>query len=195
MLFVFYKLYPPAVAFTKTDLVFPTFIVTRMPNVIRGLLVAAILAAAMSNLSAALNSLASTSVMDLYARLRPQSTDETRFRLARLSTMVWALILFVLAVLARNGGKVVEVGLSIASVAYGALLGVFLLGVLTKRANQAGSMVGMLCGFMFNLYLWQFTKISFTWYVAFGSALTFTVGYIASMMIGSQTKERAPEHP
>jgi solute:Na+ symporter, SSS family len=195
MLFVFYKLYPPAVAFTKTDLVFPTFIVTRMPNVIRGLLVAAILAAAMSNLSAALNSLASTSVMDLYARLRPQSTDETRFRLARLSTMVWALILFVLAVLARNGGKVVEVGLSIASVAYGALLGVFLLGVLTKRANQAGSMVGMLCGFIFNLYLWQFTKISFTWYVAFGSALTFTVGYIASMMIGSQTKERAPEHP
>jgi solute:Na+ symporter, SSS family len=195
MLFVFYKLYPPAVAFTKTDLVFPTFIVTRMPNVIRGLLVAAILAAAMSNLSAALNSLASTSVMDLYARLRPQSSDESRFRLARMSTVFWALILFMLAVLARNGGKVVEVGLSIASVAYGALLGVFLLGVLTKRANQAGSMVGMLCGFIFNLYLWQFTKISFTWYVAFGSALTFTVGYIASMMIGSQTKERAPEHP
>ena len=194
MLFVFYKMYPPAVAFTKTDLVFPTFIVTRMPQVIRGLLVAAILAAAMSNLSAALNSLASTSIMDLYARLRPQSTDDRRLKLARFSTMGWALVLFVLAILARNGGKVVEVGLSIASVAYGALLGVFLLGVLTKRANQAGSMVGMLCGFIFNIYLWQFTKISFTWYVAFGSALTFAVGYVASMaMPAAQTSLRADE--
>ena len=118
MLFVFYKLYPPAIAFAKTDFIFPTFIVTRMPQAIRGLLVAAILAAAMSNLSAALNSLASTSVMDLYARLRPQSSDEKRLKLARLSTIGWAFILFALAILARNGGRVVEVGLSIASVAY-----------------------------------------------------------------------------
>jgi solute:Na+ symporter, SSS family len=162
---------------------FPTFIVTRMPQVIRGLLIAAILAAAMSNLSAALNSLASTSIMDFYARLRPQSSDERRLKLARLSTIVWAFILFGLAILARNGGKVVEVGLSIASVAYGALLGVFMLGVLTKRATEAGSMVGMLCGFLFNLYLWQFTTISFAWYVAFGSALTFSVGYVASMFL------------
>jgi len=193
MLFVFYKLYPPAVAFAKTGLVFPTFIVTRMPQAIRGLLVAAILAAAMSNLSAALNSLASTSIMDLYARLSPQSTDEKRLKLARLSTMGWAVVLFVLAILARNGGKVVEVGLSIASVAYGALLGVFLLGVLTKRANQAGSMVGMLFGFIFNIYLWQFTKISFTWYVAFGSALTFAVGYIASLVMTDRRPQEAGE--
>jgi Na+/proline symporter len=107
--------------------------------------------------------------------------------------MGWAVVLFVLAILARNGGKVVEVGLSIASVAYGALLGVFLLGVLTKRANQAGSMVGMLFGFIFNIYLWQFTKISFTWYVAFGSALTFAVGYIASLVMTDRRPQEAGE--
>jgi SSS family transporter len=189
MLFVFYKLYPPAAAFAKTDLIFPTFIVTRMPQAIRGLLIAAILAAAMSNLSAALNSLASTSVMDLYARLRPQSSDEKRLKLARLSTIGWALILFALAIIARNGGRVVEVGLSIASVAYGALLGVFLLGVLTKRATETGSMAGMLCGFVFNLYLWQFTKVSFTWYVAFGSALTFAIGYLVSLVTSSDEQQ------
>jgi SSS family transporter len=194
MLFVFYKLYPPAVKFATTDMVFPTFIVTRMPQVIRGVLIAAILAAAMSNLSAALNSLASTSVMDLYARLRPGSTDERRMQLAKLSTVAWAFVMFALAILARNGGKVVEVGLSIASVAYGALLGVFLLGVLAKRATELGSMVGMICGFAFNIYLWQFTKISFTWWVAFGSALTFAVGYIASLALPSQpSQERASE--
>ena len=191
MLFVFYKIYPPAVAFAKTDYVFPTFIVTRMPEVVRGLLIAAILAAAMSNLSAALNSLASTSIMDFYARLRPRSSDAQRLRLARISTIGWAFVLFALAILARGGGKVVEVGLSIASVAYGALLGVFLLGVLTKKANELGASVGMLCGFLFNVYLWQFTKISFAWYVAFGSAVTFAVGYVCSLALVQRTASPA----
>lgn len=183
MLFAYYKIHPPATAFATTDSIFPTFIVTQMPEAVRGLMIAAILAAAMSNLSAALNSLASTSVVDFYARFRPESSDEHRLRLARLSTFGWALVLFGLAVLSRNGGKVVEVGLSIASVAYGALLGVFLLGVLTRRATESGSMVGMVCGFAFNLYLWRFTHVSFTWYVAFGSILTFAVGYAASAIL------------
>jgi SSS family solute:Na+ symporter len=65
------------------------------------------------------------------------------------------MVLFALAVLALQSGRVVEVGLQIASVAYGALLGVFLLGVLTRKANQRGAMVGMLFGFCVGLYLWQ----------------------------------------
>src|SRR5947209_4096060 len=113
---------------TSSDRIFPTFIVTRMPHGVSGILIAAILAAAMSNLSAALNSLASTSVIDFYARLFPQSTDQRRVWVSRWLTIVWGVVLFALAILSRNGGRVVEVGLSIASVAYGGLLGVFLLG-------------------------------------------------------------------
>ena len=64
-------------------------------------------------------------------------------------------------------------GLQIASVAYGALLGVFLLGVLTRRANQIGAMVGMLCGFVTELYLWLGTRVPWTWYVVIG-----TTGYV-----------------
>jgi Na+/proline symporter len=94
--------------------------------------------------------------------------------------------LFALAIVSRNGGKVVELGLGIASVAYGALLGVFLLGVLTKKATESGAMAGMLCGFVANVYLWQFTKVPFTWYVALGSILTFAVGY-ASSRLSSRT--------
>ena len=102
-----------------------------------GLLIAAILAAAMSNLSAALNSLSSSAIMDFYARLRPDTDDRHRMRAARVATFVWAFILFALALIALHKvGRVVEVGLQIASVAYGALLGAFLLGVLTRRANQ-----------------------------------------------------------
>jgi SSS family solute:Na+ symporter len=178
MLWVYYGV--PSATFGRPDRIYPTFIVTRMPHGISGLLIAAILAAAMSNLSAALNSLSSTSMMDFYVRFRPQSDERTRMRLSRLSTILWALLLFALAVLSLRGvGRVVEVGLQIASVAYGALLGVFLLGVLTRKANQRGAMVGMLFGFSTELYLWG-THVPWTWWVMIGTAVTFAVGYAAS---------------
>ncbi len=155
MLWVFYRLSPAPAVFDKTDRIFPTFIVTHMPHGISGILIAAILAAAMSNLSAALNSLSSTTIVDFYLRRRPETPEARRLLLSRLATVFWGLVLFVLAIASRRGGKVVELGLSIASVAYGALLGVFLLGVLTRRANERGSMIGMAVGFCANLYIWQ----------------------------------------
>src|SRR5947209_1177777 len=104
--------------------------------------------------------------------------------LSRLSTVMWAVLLFVWAVLCLHRvGRVVEVGLQIASVAYGALLGVFLLGVLTRRATQNGAMLGMLCGFVAELYLWMGTKVPWTWYVMIGTLITFGVGYTASALL------------
>lgn len=181
MLYVFYRIFPPQTAFTRTDTIFPFFIVNHMPHGVSGLLIAAILAAAMSNLSAALNSLSSTAIVDFYMRLRPASTEQRRIRLSRFAMVVWALVLFGLALVARHGGRVIEVGLTIASVAYGGMLGVFLLGVLTRRTTERGAMAGMICGLALNLYLWLFTHVAFTWYVALGSAVTFAVGYAASL--------------
>src|SRR6202171_2847506 len=177
MLFAYYRV--PSAAFGRADRIYPTFIVSRMPHGVAGLLIAAILAAAMSNLSAALNALSSTSIMDFYVRFRPQSDERTKMRLSRLSTFVWALLLFALAVLSLHKvGRVIEVGLQIASVAYGALLGVFLLGVLTKRANQRGAMVGMLCGLAMELYLWEWSRVAFTWWVAIGTGVVFGFGLL-----------------
>jgi SSS family transporter len=186
-LFVFYKLYPPAVPFTRSDSIFPTFVVTQLPHGISGLLISAILAAAMSNLSAALNSLSSTTVVDFYSRWSPSAREEQRLRISRVATVVWTLALFVLAIFARRGGRVLELGLSIASVSYGSLLGVFMLGVLTRRASERGAMAGMLAGFLLNAYLWMFTRIPFTWYVAFGSFATFAIGYTVSLALPDPT--------
>jgi SSS family transporter len=208
MLFAYYMV--PSANFGKADRIYPTFIVTHMPHGISGLLIAAILAAAMSNLSAALNSLSSSTVMDLYLRLLApamkdisrrdrggpaenaednQIDEQKRMKISRLSTVFWAVVLFVLAVLCLHRvTRVVEVGLQIASISYGALLGVFLLGVLTRRANQTGAMIGMLCGFTTEVYLWRFTQVPFTWYVATGTAVTFAVGYIASGLLSSSAK-------
>jgi SSS family transporter len=185
MLWAYYRV--PSSEFGRPDRIYPTFIVTRMPHGISGLLIAAILAAAMSNLSAALNSLSSSSIMDFYAQLRPHSDERHKMRLSRLATLFWALVLFALAYIAlHKAGRVVEVGLQIASVAYGALLGVFLLGVLTKRANQPGAIVGMLCGFSVDLYLWLGTRVPWTWWVLIGSAITFAIGWIVSIFFSSQ---------
>jgi SSS family transporter len=202
-LYVFYGLHPAV--FTSADRIFPTFIVREMPVGVAGLLVAAILAAAMSNLSAALNSLSSTTVVDFYMHWRPEADDRERMMISRASTVVWALVLFAVAVysvFAGGKGHVVEVGLSIASVAYGALLGVFLLGTLTRYATQAGAIVGMICGFALNLLLWldpapitigpiTIPHIAFTWYVLIGSIVTFVIGSVASLVLpGDRARER-----
>jgi len=202
-LYVFYRIHPAV--FASADRIFPTFIVREMPVGVAGLLVAAILAAAMSNLSAALNSLSSTTVVDFYMHWRPEADERERMMISRASTVVWALVLFAVAVysvFAGGKGHVVEVGLSIASVAYGALLGVFLLGTLTRYATQGGAIVGMICGFALNLLLWldpnpialgpvMIPHIAFTWYVLIGSIVTFVVGMAASLLLpGGRVKER-----
>ncbi len=187
-------------SFRSNDYIFPTFIVREMPIGVAGLLIAAILAAAMSNLSAALNSLSSTTVVDFYMRLRPEADDRERGMISKSSTVIWALVLFAIAVYSVSvGGKghVVEIGLSIASVAYGCLLGVFLLGTLTRFANEMGATIGMVCGFALNLWLWrgQFPvhigpltvpHVAWTWYVLIGSAATFLIGSLASFAFRSK---------
>jgi SSS family transporter len=204
-LYVFYGLHPAV--FASADRIFPTFIVREMPVGIAGLLVAAILAAAMSNLSAALNSLSSTTVVDFYMHWRPKADDRERMMISRSSTVLWALVLFAVAVysvFAGGKGHVVEVGLSIASVAYGALLGVFLLGTLTRYATQGGAIVGMICGFALNLLLWldpnpiaigpvTIPHIAFTWYVLIGSVVTFAVGIVASFLLPGGATRRGQD--
>ncbi len=209
-LFVFYGAHPQLLVSgagvpLSADRIFPTFIVQQMPRGVAGLLIAAVLAAAMSNLSAALNSLSSTTVVDLWIGWRPAAGDTERQRVARGSTVFWALVLFAIALVSvRAGGKghVVEIGLSIASVAYGALLGVFLLGTLNRRATEPGAILGMILGFVTNLVLWQhpaplslgpFTlpHIAFTWYVLIGSAITFAVGSLASLVLRQTPRVRA----
>ncbi|HEX4039737.1 MAG TPA: sodium:solute symporter [Acidobacteriaceae bacterium] len=195
-LFVYYRAMGTA-PHLSPDRLFPAFIVEQMPAGIAGLMIAAILAAAMSNLSAALNSLASTSVVDFYLPRYPDISERLRTRLSRLMTVIWAAVLFALAMFSRRGGHVVEIGLSIASVLWGAMLGVFLLGTLSRRAGETGTLIGMAAGVIINLLLWlqphaialpiagyrvTVPKIAWTWWVLIGSLVTCAVGYTASLI-------------
>jgi SSS family solute:Na+ symporter len=182
VLFAFYFHFPPSAPFTRDDKIFPTFVVTELPRGLAGLLIAAIIAAAMSNLSAALNSLASSSVMDFYKPfLRPNADEKEYMRVSRGLTLVWGLVLVIVAFVAqRFHQSVLELALTIASVAYGAMLGIFLLGVLTTRTKAGHALFGALLGLVTLLYVMKFTLIAWTWYVAIGTTITFLAGWTAS---------------
>lgn len=169
------------------DSIYPEFVWNSLPAGAAGLVIAAILAAGMSNLSAALNALASTSVMDFYrpvALRRDPGRPETHFLgIARWATVGWGVILFLVGLVARHVSSVLEAGLSIASVLYGSLLGVFLLGLLTKRVKQTPAMIAMVAGLLLMIYVSAATQIAFTWYVVIGTAATFLTGYVMSLFL------------
>ena len=183
MLYSFYHYHPELAAPAAADRIFPNFIVNYLPHGVRGIMVAAILAAAMSNLSSALNAMASTTVVDFVRPFfRNDLSPASQLRISRWFTVFWGVALAALAVLSRGVGSVLEAGLTIASITYGSMLGGFLLGVLTKRANEHGAILGMAFGLVSMLGVWAASDIAFTWYVLIGTMITFAVGYGASLL-------------
>lgn len=183
MLFAYARFYPINTQSPNNDDVFPLFIVERLPHVVKGLVIAAIFAAAMSNLSGSLNALASTTVLDFYKPLLGRDkSDESLLKLSRWLTAAWGIVLIGIAVLASRWGSVFTTGLTIASLVYGPMLGAFLLGVLTRRANQTGVMTGMGVSLISMLAVKFFTPLAWTWYVLAGTAVCLIIGYAVSII-------------
>ena len=160
------------------DRIFPEFIVRNMPAGLAGLVLASIVAVAMSNASGSLNSLASSSIIDLSANRA--ATEHTKpLARPRKMTLVWGLVLGLLGLV--RWGPVLVAGLTIASITYGGLLGVFLLGTWNRRATETGALVGFVTGIAAMIAVRFLTPLAWTWYVLAGTILTFVVGSIASL--------------
>ena len=174
------------------DSVFPDFIVGALPSGMRGLMIAAILAIAMSNASGSLNSLAVSSIVD-FPQLRgskleldPANNKNTAgvigapgfLRRSRWITLVWGVVLALLGTL--KWGPMLEAGLTIASVTFGILLGLFLLAFILRQATASGVLIGMFAGLAGMLYLHFRTPLLWTWYALAGTAITFVAGAVAS---------------
>jgi Na+/proline symporter len=174
------------------DTAFPTFIVTQMPAGLRGLMLAAIFAVAMSNASGSLNSMAASSVVDFDVLHGGASGAATRdparlLRISRWMTIVWGAVLLVLGLV--HWGPLLEAGLSITSVTFGGLLGLFLLSFYNRRANALGAMAGMAIGLGAMVYITLHMNLVFTWYVLAGTLITFIAGSAVSLF----WREGAPE--
>ena len=198
----------PELGLSRADEVFPKYIVEDLPAGVSGLLLAGIVAAAMSTLSSTVNSLASSSLMDIYQRFIKTPLDEARSLLvSRMLTMFWGAVLIGFASLFEDSDNaVVELGLTIASYTYGGLLGVFILGILVKRSDQADALIAFAVTIVSMILIifavwhspgegWVFIlnpsdaeilerdliSIAWPWYPLIGSAITVSVGALTTL--------------
>ena len=186
ILWVYYTTYAPdgLAAVTvggvvQTDRIFPTFMMTHLPTGIRGLMVAAIVAAAMSTLSSSLNSSAASTVGDFYMPLTGGTrADQHYLAASRWATVAWAVVQMAVAVVAVElSSRVVDEVLGIQSFTSGLLLGVFLLALTATRRATAPA-TGIVSGATLLVALRLFTAVSWQWYVLIGTLTTFGVGWV-----------------
>jgi Na+/proline symporter len=176
--------------YTDVNYVFPTFITTRMPIGLVGLMIAAIFAAAMSASAGELNALATATVIDFYRRhFVREAADAHYLRVSRLATMFWGLFACVVAMYAANQGSLIEVVNRYGSFFYGSLLGVFMLAILTKRATSRGAFWGLIAGMAVVLTVafspWT-RDIAFLWHNLIGAVVVVVVGMAISAADGSR---------
>ena len=187
--------YYQARQFAIADEIFPLFIVEALPPGLSGLIVAGILAAMMSTVSSSLNSLASASTHDIYAPLKRTADDEELMRVGKRFTLAWGVVLIggaLLFQLVQQGEPIVVIALQIASFTYGGLLGGFLLGVLSKRAQQKDAIIGMSSAIAFMTILWALQQFGIIervvdglWFALIGSVITVVVGSVSARLRGA----------
>ena len=190
MLFVYIRQVGAPIPTSDPDRIFPEFIVRDMPLGLTGLVLASIFAIAMSNASGSLNSLASSSIMDLGRgrKVEAGASSPAALGRSREMTLVWGAVLCLLGLV--RWGPVLVAGLTIASVTYGAMLGVFLLGTWNRRANENGALIGFVAGLCVVIAISLLhVPLAWTWYVVAGTIVTFAVGSLASAWAARQPQE------
>jgi len=168
-------------AYNDVNYVFPTFITTRMPVGLVGLLIAAILAAAMSTIAGELSALSTASVMDFYKRfVRAEASDAHFLGVSRLATGFWGVFASVVAVWAASLGSLIEVVNRFGSFFYGSILGVFILAVGASRTTSNGAFVGLLAGMASVWWAATYTQVAFLWHNVIGALAVVIVGLVVS---------------
>jgi SSS family solute:Na+ symporter len=184
--------------YTDVNYVFPTFILTYMPVGLIGLMIAAIISAAMSATSGELNALATASSMDIYRRLvNPTGPDSDTLRFSKIATVFWGLFGCGVAYYAANVGSLIEVVNKLGSLFYGSMLGAFILAIGTKRANGHGAFAGLIAGLItvFTFVFSDSTKdIGYLWHNIIGAVVCVVVGLIVSALTGGNKAAATAEN-
>lgn len=185
LLFAFYRSNPDPGLPVKESELFAYFILHELPSGVRGLLVAGVLATAMGSLSTALNALATSFTKDWYAPYlaRGRADDASLVRATRAATVAFALALVIVGVstawaATAHKARIIPIVLGVFGYTYGSLLGVFLVGALTKtRGNDRGNVIGMISGFVVvsGLSIVGTPKVAFPWFVMIGTLVTASV--------------------
>jgi Na+/proline symporter len=146
----------------------------------------------MGTLAGSLNSSASSIVNDLYQPIAGKCDERHLMRVSRAMTVAWGLVLTAVAFGARLlEDNVVNNALAIAGLVSGILLGLFLLGILTRRVGQTAALAGVLAGIIAVIFAKFGTRLAFPWFALVGSSTVFAVGLAASYVIPGGSKAKA----
>lgn len=186
VLYAFYQVHGDPLAagkITKADQILPYFVMNELPKGMPGVFIAAIYAASMSTISAGINSLTSASLVDFYQRLwrNPNLAESNQLQIARWLTVAYGTLVMLLAFMVHRLGTLLEATNKIISLIGGPLIGLFLLGMLTRRTTARGAFVGWMGGFAITLWVCFGTRVSFLWYAMIGCVATMTLGCLASL--------------
>ena len=144
-LFAYYQVYPTALP-DKPDYVFPFFIVNQLPSGLTGLLIASIFAAGMSTVATGITSSATIVLTDYYSHLRPKASDRSRLFLLKSSSLLIGVIGALVALALVNVESILDAWWKLSSIFSGGMLGLFLLGYLSKRVRNVDAVIGVICG-------------------------------------------------
>ena len=177
--------------YNDVNYVFPTFVLTHLPAGLVGLLIAAILAAAMSTISAELASLSTATVIDFYRRWwAADASDSQLLWVSRAAVGCWGLFASVVAIYASDLGSLIEVVNRFGSYFYGSILGVFILALAFPRVNGHGAFVGLFGGMAAVAWVATQTTVEFLWLNIVGAVAVCIVGVVVSAVTsGRRTAE------
>ena len=186
LLFIFYTEMPEKLspAISNNDSIFPWYIVRELPLGVSGLLVAGIFSAAMSSISSSLNSVSTAYCNDFHLHFNPKTVDKKLLRIARTATIITGILGIILALwMAKSDIKSLwDQFYKFLGLFTGGLGGMFLLGMLTKKANAKGTLIGLVISAIVIFYISNYTEISFLMYAFFGLTSCFVFGYIFSLV-------------
>ncbi len=177
----------------STDAIFPLFIAQELPAGISGLVVAGVFAAAMSTLDSSMNSVSTAIVTDFYRRFRPDAPDRRCLNLARWLTVLLGAAGIAMALwMASSGIKSLwDAFITILGLTGGALAGMFVLGIFTRRAHGTGTLIGAIGGAAVLYFVQRSASVHFFLYAAVGIVACVAIGYTASLIIPAKRRSLA----
>ena len=178
--------------FSDVNYITPTFILTRLPVGLVGLLILAIIMAATDTIAGELNSLSTATVIDFYKRwLRPVATDAHYLTVSKVVTGIWGVFACVVAVWAAELGSLIQVVNQFGSFFYGSILGVFILAIGVPFATGTGAFVGLIAGMASVAWVASFTNIAFLWHNVVGAVAVVLIGSAVSVATGRKRTRAA----
>jgi Na+(H+)/acetate symporter ActP len=170
----------------------PIFIVNYLPAGIMGLLLVAVFSAAMASAGGAINSLSAASLKDVVIPYFKKNMDgDTAYKWSIGLTVFWGILCTLAVVFARIAPTVIEAVNKVGSLFFGCILGVFILGMCTKRTCSTGAKTGLVLGLLVNLYLWLgVPELSWLWWNLTGFIVTVITGYLASILILAASEKK-----